>query len=494
MCALLMPAAGYGQVTFSNVTSQAGVDGVADLGGGSKSRGFSTNFAWADYDADGDLDVYVTNWATARSEAINILYSNDGDGTFTDVRNSAGVASENNGISAAWGDADGDGDLDLYVVNFFEDDEFYRNNGNGTFTEAAAQYGFLGYDDGSNIVAAWSDFDLDGDLDLYVGKYSAPNLCFVNDGSGNFFEVGAQLGIDDIRDTEGVVWVDYDTSGTPDLYIVNREQENTLYKNMGSGQFTEVTATANLNNTEIGRNSAWHDYDADGLFDCYIANIGANALYRNTGTTFENRAAALGVQFDQGGYGWETWDATWGDVDADGDADLYVAGGAEAGDEPNALFLNSGSGFSDVTNSSGALSRGPLNTAACAFVDYDNDGDLDLYIANSPQYNNQGVPVNFGENILYQNSTDANRGLTVRVKGKGVGFSNASGIGARVKVFSQGTLVAHREIRSGIGPLEAYFGLTESATYDVQVIFPGTGSTPQTTSVTVPSIITVEEQ
>jgi hypothetical protein len=285
--------------------------------------------------------------------------------------------------------------------------------------------------------------------------------------------------------------VDYDTSGTPDLYVVNREQDNKMYKNT-AGTFQDVSAVLRLNNTGIGRNAAWGDYDGNGLFDCYIANIGANFLYRNQGDVFTNQAVTLGVNFDWGGFGYETWDASWGDVDGDGDLDLFVCGGAEAGDEPNALFLNTGTGFTDVTNSAGALVRGPLSTAAGAFVDYDGDFDLDLYIANSTL---QGVPSNFGENTLYQNTLNNGRGLIVRVRGKGSGFSNTSGIGARVRVFdASGTLLGHQEIRSGAGPLEAFFGLTPGAQVTVQVVFPNAQRTTRTMTATVPSVITVEEE
>ncbi|MBI4531900.1 MAG: VCBS repeat-containing protein, partial [Candidatus Latescibacteria bacterium] len=307
-------------------------------------------------------------------------------------------------------------------------------------------------------------YNNDGWLDLYIGKYWGPNVLYKNNGNGTFTNVAAQAGAADKRDTDGVIWGDYDTDGDLDLYVVNREQDNTLYRNDGNGTFTEVACGVGVNDIDIGRNAVWGDYDNDGDLDLYAVNTGAKALYRNDNGAFTDVAEETGVR--QTRPGWVSWDAVWGDYDHDGDLDLYVAGGGESSSgERGVLFSNSGGVFRDVTLSLfGSDAR--FHSVACGWGDYDNDGDLDLYVVN-------GGGGMFEADVLYQN--DLNDGNYVKVRPRranAAGEALADGIGAKVRLFdASGNLLGYQEVQSGASALETVFGVPGGGTYRVEVTF-----------------------
>ena len=458
-------------VRFTDITTSANVQGTT----GSP---YSTNCAWADYDNDGYLDLYVTNWGSAVSDAINQLYKNNGNGTFTEVAAAAGINSSNNSTSAAWADYDNDGYLDLYIINFYEQDELYHNNGDGTFTDVTNQAGINIISIGNEIEADWGDYDNDGYLDLYICKYYAENELYHNNGDGTFSLVQTSA-VRDIRDSESAAWVDYNNDGFIDLYVVNREQDNRFFENNKDGTFTEKSGALGLNNTEIGKSCAWGDFDNDGDFDAYITNIGLNGLYLNNLTAFDNVGADRNVQYT--GDGWESWDAAFADFNGDGTEDLFTVGGSESSYEATALFINSGATFGyvfgDVTSSSGLSGKTPTATS-CSFADFDNDGDPDIFVTTN------------GENVLLQNqkADDTNSLLKVRIKGKGEGFTNKFGIGCKVKIYEKGTQSPFffKELRCGSGPPELLFGLVKGKTYTVEVIFPGATQAGVSEEVTIP--------
>lgn len=470
----------HAQIQFVNVAQQAGV-------GGSLNSPLSTNMAWGDYDNDGFLDLYVTNWGTSVSEAEDILFHNNGNGTFTNVAQTAGVATRDNGIAAVWGDYDNDGFLDLYVVNYYEQDVLYHNNGNGTFTDVTGDARMDVNPIGNSTYAVWGDYDKDGDLDLYLCKFYAANELYTNNGNGTFTLV-TNAGVGDIRDSWKAMWVDYDNDNDCDLYVINREQDNAIYRNNGDGTFTNVSGIVPLNDTELGHGGTWGDFNGDGLLDLFLANIGANKLYRNSGNgAFVEEGSTLGVR--QTGVGWEHWDTAWGDYDGDGDMDLFVVGGAESGDNSVGLFMNISNRFTNVTSNSGDINPGPLWATACSFADYDNDGDLDIYVTS---YRSEGT---ITMNTLYQNQKNSNNFIKVRVRGKGAGFSNASGIGAKVRVYDKVTNAFRglREIYSSANPLEAVFGLITGRAYRIEVTLPGSQNTVVRQEATAPAVITISE-
>ena len=463
------------QLSFTDATNEAGVANSL----GSQQR-LATNLAWGDYDGDGDLDLYVTNWGAAVNPnySINRLYRNNGSGSFSDVGQSVGVADNRNSLSGIWGDYDNDGDLDLYVVNVTEQDQLYRNDG-GTFSRVTGSAGINVISQGNEIAAAWGDYDNDGDLDLYLCKYYFQNSFYRNNGDGTFSEVAASSGIADVRDSEDAAWGDYDDDGDLDLYVVNREQNNALYQNDGNGSFTEVACALTLDDTDVGRSARWIDFDNDGDLDLSLSNIGANALYRNDGNDqFVNVATGDLRSLSNS---WISWASAWGDFDADGLLDLLVANGGESRSgqvSPVLRSVNVGS-FSDVTASSGLSTDGSSATSA-GRGDADGDGDLDLYLVNGR--------FNVEANVLYRNETSAVNTITVRARRKGA----ADGIGARISLVQANQVVGHRQIASGPDAMEAVFGVQDGQTYTVEVTF-ADGSTASQGNLTAGAVVEIEQ-
>ena len=326
--------------------------------------------------------------------------------------------------------------------------------------------------------ASWGDYDNDGYLDLYICKYYASNELYHNNGNGTFSLI-TNAGVEDIRDSERAVWVDYNNDRYLDLYVVNREQDNRFYKNNGNGRFTEMSGQLGLNNTEIGKNCVWGDIDNDGDLDVFVANIGGNNLYLNNLTSFTDVSTVKNVRYS--GNGWESWGACFNDINGDGNIDLFTVGGSESGYDATALFINSGSAsnyiFADATASSG-ISSVLMYATSCSFADYDNDGDPDVFITTN------------NENVLFRNEKgdDSNSFLKVKVQGKGSGATNTFGFGCKVKVYETlaPSIFRVKEIGNHSEPPEALFGLTEGKTYTVEVYFPCTSQTVTVENITVP--------
>jgi hypothetical protein len=430
----------WGQPSFTDVTVSANVANSLPA-----APRVGTGATWGDYDNDGDLDLYVTNWASSVSNSINRLYRNNGDGSFADVASSVGVGDARNSVAAAWADYDNDGNLDIYVVNFFEQDQLYRNNGNGTFSLVTSSAGVNVISQGDETNAVWGDYNGDGLLDIYVCKRRFRNTLYHNNGNGSFSEIGQSAGVADNRDTEAAAWADYDGDGDQDLYVVNREQNNALYKNNGSGGFTEVACEASIDNTDVGRGASWVDYDLDGDFDLYILNVGGNALYRNDGNdTFTNVAAG---DIKNTGSSWISWTSTWADFDSDGEIDVFVANGGESkSGQASALIRQSNGQFTDETASVG-ITTSSTNAIGAAAADYDGDLDPDLYVVNS------SFP-GFEASTLYRNDTIGTSAILIRPTRAG-GSGSAEGIGMQVKVFNGTSLISNQIITGGSGPIQA---------------------------------------
>jgi hypothetical protein len=381
------------QLSFTDVTSSARV------GNSDTQQRLATHAAWGDYDGDGDLDLYITNWGSGvgPTVAINRLYENN-NGTFTDVANAKGVSdsASRNSVDAHWVDFDNDGDLDLYIVEFDSQDQFYKNNGNGTFSNVTGSTGINVISQGDEQAAAWGDYNKDGNIDLYICKVRFRNSLYHNNGDGTFSEVGATTGVNDIRDTQDATWGDYDKDGDLDLYVVNREQNNALYKNTGTGFFDEVACALSMDNTDVGKSATWIDFDTDGDLDLFVANVGANALYQNNGADQFVNIATNDMKSISGA--WISWVGAWGDFDRDGDPDLFVANGADSrAGQVSPLLQNNGAGaFANATANAG-ISTSPGSAISAVATDYDNDGDLDIYVVNSR------LP-SFSANQLYRNN------------------------------------------------------------------------------------------
>ncbi len=360
----------------------------------------------------------------------SFLYRNDGGGVFASPFTSTTPPNDNfDGTGVAWGDYDNDGDLDLYLAQGnSQANRLFQNNGDGTFADVTS--GPLG-DAGTTYGIAWADYDKDGDIDLYIANFGSANKLFRNDGSGVFSDATGGTPLGDAGDGCGVAWGDYDNDGDLDLYLVNGSyQANKLFRNNGGGSFTDVTSPP-LNDALFGIGAAWGDYDNDGDLDLYLVNgnQGANKLFRNNGGGSFTDVTSGPLGDPSSGY-----DCAWGDYDNDGDLDLYLTNGGSPSN--NKLFRNDGGGvFVDATSPIlGVTSTG----VGVAFGDYDSDGDIDLYVAHN-------YP---GQNRLFRNEIGtANHWLHVNLVGT---TCNVSAIGARVRVVAGGVSQI-REVSGGSG-------------------------------------------
>jgi len=300
------------------------IDRSADSGLGDSI--LHSGVAAADYDGDGDLDLYVTLLGET-----DRLYRNEGGFEFTDVTHAAGILAGGMGMGAAWGDYDNDGYLDLYVCNrtgYSADptpNRLYHNLGDGTFEEVAAMLG-VEDDDAPTLLCTWLDYDEDGDADLYLGtdKGSGPNednALFQNQGDGTFIEVTEETNTAANVDCMGIGVGDFDNDGGKDLYVTNVPLGNVLLMSNGDGPFVDRTIEAGVGSYEIGWGCAFFDYDHDMINDLYVCNMLApNRFYRHQGSfPTEDIGPACGIADEE-----TSFCMALGDVDMDGDVDLLV--------------------------------------------------------------------------------------------------------------------------------------------------------------------------
>jgi len=436
---------------FIDATSGPLADGSASYGA-----------SWADYDGDGDPDMYISNDGSA-----NKLLRNDGAGSFTDVTASP-LGDSGDGRGAAWADYDDDGDLDLYLCNTSGGGNKLFRNDAGTFVDVTS--GPLGGSDNSEG-AVWFDYDFDGDVDLYVANNGSANKILSNLGSDVFAD--ATAGPEgDTGNGYSAVLGDYDNDGDPDLYLVNSGANKLLRNDLGL--FTDVTAGP-LGDTGNGRGAAWGDYDNDGDMDLYISNRGsANKLLRNDGLGVFTDITVAPLDNSGNGMG-----VAWIDCENDGDLDLYLANEGQA----NKVLRNRSDGtFQDAT----VIPLGDTGDGiAVACADYDGDGYTDIYVADSAS-----------DNLLFHNEYQfARHWLKVKLVGT---LSNAAGIGARVRLVSGGRSQI-REVSGitgycGQNPLVVKFGLGDSTTVDTLEITWPSKAVWDTVLVAADQVVTIIEQ
>lgn len=493
---------------FVDITESAGITFV-HTDGRSGVRLFNeflgSGGGFFDYDGDGDLDIYLVNGAIQigdRQEKTphNVLYRNDGDNTFTDVTNAAGVGSAAYGVGAAVGDYDNDGDIDLYVTNFGKD-QLYRNNGDSTFTDVTthAQVGNPNW----GTSCAFADVDNDGHLDLYVANYAAytpendirceergvhvycgphaypavHDTFYKNNGDGTFTDISAVSHPADLVPQHGlgVTFGDYDADGDTDLYVANDQDPNFLFQNAGGGNFFEVALISGVCYNDMGKEEAgmgtdFGDYDNDGWLDLTVSNYQAetNTVYHNhDGTFFTDNTITSGIA--EVTHGYLGWGIKFFDYDNDGYQDIFVANGHLMDNidllekhvtypQRNLLFRNLGDGrFANVLSETDALALEKVSRGA-AIGDYDNDGDLDILVTNCNQR----------PDLLQNTVGNRNNWIQIQVVGQ---KSNRSGIGAKIKVVT-GTHVQYWEVQSGgsylsFHDLRVHFGVGEAEQIDL---------------------------
>ena len=418
---------------------------------------------WVDINNDGWQDVQITNGKYPGED--NLLYINNGDGTFETVVSGAIVSDFNPSDGATWADHDNDGDIDCFVVNWYGiDNVFYDNNGDATFTQLTV--GTIVEDNGYSETASWGDFNNDSYVDLYVTNSAGTkkNYLYKNNGDGTFLKITDGDMVNDNDSTRSVNWVDYDMDGDADIFVTNEAyQHERLYRNNGDETFTSITDNALVNDGGSTMSSSWGDIDNDGDLDVFLANDqGNDALFRNEGDNVFTKLSS-DIVCNNGG---NSFGSNFADIDNDGDLDLFVTNSFWGGPWNNFLYLNDGSGVftevtTDVTTTDTGWSYGN------AFGDYDKDGDMDLIVANC-----------FGgaqNNVLYKNETTGNNWLVVDCTGM---ISNKSAIGAivKVKAIINGEAVWQlRDITSqsgycGQNMLPAHFGLGDATIVDSVII------------------------
>ncbi len=431
----------------------------------------------------------MSNEATVTIDVIGEL--------FTDVTTQLGVGDAGSSHGLAWGDYDNDGDLDLVIANYGSENTFYRNEDGKSFVEIASQLGLN--DSNRSLGVSWGDFNNDGWLDLYLANDTTPNRLYQNV-AGTFTEVGLAMGVSDNGDSYCGVWGDYDGDGDLDLYVVNFKAPNRLYRN-DQTRFTDVAVDLDVVDVPgmRSRSAQWVDYDNDGDLDLSVANFDElSRLYQNDGGNFKDVAGAVGIvsnramavewaDFDNDGdydcylvvrdglpnklysndagsftevaaqfgvTGIDSIDgnsASWGDYDNDGDLDLFLS----LKDAPNLLYRNDGSTFREIGQQVGLTDI--ARSVGVVWGDYDQDGDLDLYVAN--RFDGPS-----SVNRLYRNDvTNNNHWLTLNLVGT---QSNRSAIGANVRVI-RGNKTQLRQVSGGSAfgsqnslPLELGLGIS----------------------------------
>jgi hypothetical protein len=516
---------------FTDVTAKSKIDFVHKSGASPEKymvETFGSGVAWIDYDDDGFPDLYFVNGAPG---AANALYRNNRDGTFSDVTRQAGVAAANTAkgvykTGVAVGDFDNNGYLDLYVTAFGPN-MLYRNNGDGTFTDVTSAAGVAG--------GQWStstgflDFDRDGNLDLYVVNYldyriddnpycglrkpgyrmychptmfdGMADRLFHNNGNGTFTDVSRQAGIANPAGKGlGVTFCDVDRDGDTDIYVANDTVRNFLYRNNGDGTFLDIAYGAGVGfdpngKPQAGMGTDCADFDGNGFPDIFVTNFSEelNALYQNRGDgIFEDVSAKVGLDSSYLPLGFGT---KMFDVDNDGDLDIYVTNGHVIDNvklyqrnltyaQRDLLYENLGGRFKDVSAVSGPALQVERIGRGLAVADFDNDGDLDLVISALGQR-----PV-----LLRNEGVGAGNWITIRAKG---GKSNSFGLGATVRVeTSEGVQV--REINNVASYLSAndvrlHVGLGPAKTIQrIEVLWPS-GTRQVLKDVAVNQILVIEE-
>jgi hypothetical protein len=529
---------------FENIAQKAGIHFRHEAGKTSQKylpESMGSGVAMLDYNNDGLADLFFVNGAALRDPMPagakpdksdprywNRLYKNNGDGTFTDTTQEAGLRGEAYGMGAAVGDFDNNGWPDLYVTNFGRN-TLYRNNGDGTFTDVTEQAGVGG--SGWSVSACFVDYDRDGWLDLIVTRYldwdfskniycgeklagyrayCHPNefkptthLVFHNNGDGTFSDVSKTCGLGAVPSKGlGIAINDFDRDGWPDIVIANDSFPEQLFRNNRDGTFTEVGADLGMAFDDDGRTFAgmgvdFADYNNDGWPDVFINALASQryALFENKkGRTFDYVSGIVGVSRATASH--SGWGATFIDYDNDGWKDLFVAQGHVMDNieltqpstryrEPLLLMRNQRGTFEDVSAASGDIFHAALAARGAAFGDLNNDGLLDVAINC-----NDGAAV-----VLMNRGGNANHWLLLNTIGS---RSNRDGVGTAIRVVSMAGDEQHQFVSTAgsyasSSDKRVHFGLGQSSGARLIELTWPSGTVQQLQNIKADQVLTVRE-
>lgn len=503
-------AAPPGPITLVNTAAAAGLDFVLRNGATGHKYQVETipgGLGVMDFDGDGWPDLYCVNGAAlpslvkADSSYFNRLYRNNRNSTFTDVTDKAGLKGYGYEIGVAVGDYDNDGLEDLYVVGLYGN-RLYRNNGDGTFTDLTEKAGVGGGDAKGrklwSVAAAWVDYDNDGRLDLFVSNYcdwapgadpvcggvtegsrtychpdmyrSEPMLLYHNNGDGTFTEVTREMGLADVLGKGmGVAVADIDGSGRVSIFVANDHARNLLLRHH-DGRLQEMGIEAgvayNGDGREIsGMGADFGDVDGDGQPDVVMTGLKGETfeLFRNLGKgDFEDISESSGLVALSARV--SGWGCGFVDFDNDGMLDLFIAGGGLDTDDlqPNRIFRNEGGRFRDVSGTAGSGFGAAALHRGAAFADFDNDGRMDVAVSslNSPLE-------------LWTNRSPHQNWLQLKLRGT---RSNRSALGAQV-VCHAGGKTQVRQVQNSVGyasasDLRVHFGLGDARSALIEIRWP----------------------
>ncbi len=532
------PARPSGPIEFRDVTKQAGIHFKHNSGSFGKKylpETMGSGVCVLDYDNDGWQDILFVNsmdWPGHKgaTKSYPALYHNNKDGTFTDVTQEAGLAIESYGLGCAVADYDNDGFEDIYITTVGSN-HLFHNLGNGKFADVTVKAGLA--DPGFSTSAVWFDYDNDGKLDLFVTHYidwsiakdqyctldnknksyctpqtykGESSTLFHNKGDGTFENVTKRAGLHDPTSKSlGVAMLDYDNDGWMDLFVTNDTEPNKLYHNNHNGTFTDVAVQVGVAFSESGRVRAGMgvdagDYDASGWQSLVIGNFTneSMSLYRNDGSgLFVDEEISSGIR--QMSLQALTFGCFFFDYDLDGRLDIFAANGHVSDDisvvqptlkyaQPAILFHNSGNRkFEDASAKVGPAMQQPVVGRGAAYLDYDNDGDLDLLIT-----------ANNGPARLLRNE-NGNQNDMLRVKLVGA-RSNRDGIGAKVTLTTSSGARLLRMVKTGSSyasqselPLTFGLGKPEAGrTVSVEIVWPS-GQKDSFSKIGANQFITIKE-
>jgi hypothetical protein len=477
---------GGGELLFEQESGTAVVEDSASTGG----------VSWIDFDGDGDADLMVTNGYDVSVEEPepqkNRLYENR-DGQLLPWTTGSLVTDDGYSSGSTWGDFDNDGLPDVFISNQRDQNNFlYRNMGDGTFERIEDQP--PANDGGQSYAASWVDVDNDGWLDLFVANgglsHQGQNFLYRNLEGQGFERIEEGEIVTEEGTTCGVSWADFDGDGDQDVFVSDLMRANSgtggLYRNNGDWTFSRVDADSMPLGDSMPTAATWGDIDNDGDLDLYLASVYgmANILLRNGGTDGFERVDGCDAVLDGG----HTYGANWADIDNDGDLDLVVANWGAA----PVLYANDGTGLLNRADG-GALGSAVEYPATIAWADIENDGTLDLALGNWPNAPGAGEL-----NRIYRNRADGGHWLKVKLEGT---VSNRSAIGTRISAHAtiggQPTTIV-REVNAHTGwrsqnELTQHLGLGDADTVDELVVKWPSGAISRLENVGVDQVIEIRE-